>query len=303
MLLANAPQNDRHRLELVSLLFPLLPVKFRYTFEKLGIQLCWQKSKLLELCKSKLTESDLETIQNLTQKLMVDPYSTLHTSTVDQTSRIILEDLQKILSILVNSGINQNHLFALLPDRYLRKAQAMNDEISKATALSEAKARANKTKGENSVNTVLFQKSRPKTIILSSTASEHPKEDETTNLTQALANGRAINDERKNRVMLQANRHCSQDSKYDSVSHNNPSKRIKLVSDKNTDAVDTCLKKVKHDVYAPPRERLNKKIEANVPSNILCSLCNTHLEEVRAHRSTLTIKSIAQQLYFLFLSP
>lgn len=302
VLLAGVNQHDQKRVKLISLLYPLLPMKFRYTLEKLGRQLCFQKSKLYGLCKSTLTQHDFETIRKIIPQMITD--QSFETSAIDTSNdRLFLEDSHKVLSILAKSNLDPTNLFVLLPERHARKAQAMNIEIAKVIDVAKSKQLSMQKKGENSVNAVLFQKSKPRSFVPSVT--EQPEEEDTKNLAQALSQGKAINDERKSRVITQQIR--SQDNKRNiSLPHDTTasSKRVKSAS-KNSDAVDLLMKQVKNDVFEPRVERLNRKIKANVPKNVICSLCSTYPKEVSIQLSCVHLRLYFAKHYYslYFRSP
>ena len=277
LLLACVDQTDQKRMKLISMLFPLLPAKFRYTLEKLGRKLCFERSEFFCNCKSaKLSSHHFETIQKLTPQLMVDERSSLHSTMIDSASqdRILLEDLQKILSISAKAGIDPSHFFVLLPERHLRKAQAINNEIAKEKDLMKTGKKSLQKKGEECINHALFQRSRPNAFR--PTNSEQLEEAETKDMTASLSKAKAIYLEKKNRVMAQQNHH--KDNKR--VSKQTTTVAPKRVRKSNVDEVEKSINQVKNDVYQPRIDRLNGKIKANVPKSFTCSLCNTHAKEV-----------------------
>lgn len=282
-LLAGVGQIDRKRMKLISLLYPLLPGKFRYSLEKLGRKLCFERSRFYELCKSTLAETDFDIVRKMTSRLMVDVSCSVNPID-DSTSndRSILESLHKVLSVMSTNSIDPNHLFDLLPQSYQRKAQAINIELAKEREMAKAKKHLKQQKREDSVNVTLFQRNRPKTLVPVANNTEQPESAESqTNLTQALSKGKAITDEKKARVTTLQHHSGNKRTPVPSVA--TATKRAcKSAAGKNADAVDLFLKQVKQDVYKPRAERLKGKIKAHVPENFMCSICNTHAKEVSA---------------------
>ena len=290
-LLSGTDQTDRERIKLISLLFPLLPIKHRYVIEKMGRKLCFEKSILYTQCKSTVSAADIETIQKITPQLMMDENSHIQPSVVDSAShdRSLLEDVYKILLILTKGKINHKHLFDLLPERLLGKARAISIEIAKENAIVAAKERSGK-KGETRINPVLFKKSHHNAFV-PATNLHQPEETDTENMTAALTQGRALHDEKKKRVV-------ALESQTSFHKHGMlPSKRVtNSDQNKNEDEIDVFLDQVRNNPYQPRLERLNSKIKANVPKNFMCSLCNTTPKEVCAIHECFACLNIATKI-------
>ena len=295
LLLACVDQTDQKRMKLISMLFPLLPGKFRYTLEKLGRKLCFEKSALFSNSKSNLSPQHFETIKKLTPQLMVDERSSLHSSVIDSASqdRILLEDMHKVLSILAKASIDPSHLFVLLPDRHVRKAQAIINEIAKED-FAKAREKSLQKKGEECINPALFQRSRPDAIR--PTSSEQLEEAETKDMAASLTKANAIYLEKKNRVIAQQSH--SKDNKRASI-QTKTAVAPKRLRKSNIDDVDIFLNQVKNDVYQPRIDRLNGKIKANVPKSFTCSLCNTHAKEVNILCYNILLLSVCSLLRLL----
>ena len=274
VLLSRIDKCDRKKMKLISLLFPLLPMKFRYTLEKMGRKICFENSTFYQLC-AKLPKPQLDTIYNITPQLMLG-----HDSLVDSQSRALLEDFQKVLSILVKTNIDPAQFFALLPEHHVRKAQAIHIEIKKEIEVLKVKERSVQKKGEDYVNPALFKKPRPKAFV--PTAPEQLEEADLQNMTSALSQGKAISDEKKYRVMALQSQKQRQSVGLPPASSSSQNASMPS-SDKNMDEVHKLLNQVRNDVYKPRLERLNGKVKANVPKDFTCSICNTPAKEVRIY--------------------
>lgn len=284
LLLVGVDQSDRKRMKLVALLFPLLPVKYRYQIEKLGLRYCLEASSFWRKCNASLSGQDMDTILRTAPQMLIDQRSSL-SSVVDANAytRTLLEDLQKILTIIHRNNIPPTHFLSLLPEHHLGKAQAVNNELTKERDCSKAKERSLQNKGEKCVNGALFQRSQPRSFV----PTDQPEESDSQQMADALAQAKTINCQRKERIMamqynsrenIKAKRPLSAatmkdaQSKLKRVCNPAPSSR-----EENDNILDRVLNKVKSDVYQP---RLERRIKANVPENFICSLCNTRPEEV-----------------------
>ena len=153
LILVGIDQDDRKRVELITLLFPLLPLKHRYQIEKMGIKFCFEKSSLWRQCKSIISNDDSKTLQEVIPRLMLDQPSTI-SSSVARSSHdgMLVEDLQKILTILAQNNIDPIHFLNLLPGHHLRKAHAVNIEMIREREVAVAIAHSLETKGANCIN-------------------------------------------------------------------------------------------------------------------------------------------------------
>lgn len=284
-------------MKLISLLYPLLPGKFRYSLEKLGRKLCFERSRFYELCKSTLAAPDFDIIRKTSSRLMAD-LSCSSNPVEDSSSynRSILESMHKVLSVMSKNSIDPDHLLDLLPQFYQRKAHAIIIELAKEREIANTKEHLKQKKGENPINATLFQRNRPNTFIPANPTDQPESEESQTNLTQALSKGKTINDEKKARVTT-LQHHTGNKREISIPNSAAATKRVcKSAPRTNTDAVDLFLKQVKHDVYKPRAERLNGKIKAHVPEYFMCSLCNTHAKEVRAHHVCFSLLNSTHQL-------
>jgi hypothetical protein len=276
LLLVGINQKDQKRMKLIALLFPLLPIKFRYTLEKMGRKLCFEKSALYGLCKSRLSEPEFETIQKAILQLILDDSASPHNSVSDYSisEKAIFEDIQKVLSLLSKSDIDPNHLFALLSQRHLIKARSISNIISQ----EKEKAKA-KQKGESCINPALFQRSRPKAYVPMTT--EQPQPVDTQNMVNALSQGKAIHAEKKARITQMQNHSRENKRTFNKLTSSTQitSKHTTTSRLDDVDALDKFLNQVKSVAYKPRIERLNGKIKANVPKSVVCTLCNTYPKE------------------------
>lgn len=305
-------QVDSRRIELVSTLFPLLPVKHRYRIQKLASVLAFEKSLLRSKCKEVLSEKEVESVQIFVLSTIFNSNSSHDAIALDD--RALLQDSQKILAILLKNSINLQHFFDLLPDRQLRRVKTLALEMKKQQGVAAAKERSASLQGERCVNTVLFrpreQKKFAPSVSQSSQNTETEDAESQQNLTNALSQAFNVNRQKKDRVMdFQKKSDMKVKPKpfnpyhqalKDSAKRNLPvadrtsetSKRVRNnTNTTNTsaaggmDMIEQCLEQVKSDGYVQPKtklERINGNIKANVPKGMVCVVCNEKPKQVRA---------------------
>lgn len=304
-------QVNTTRIQLISSLFPLLPIKYRYKLEKMATALVFDKSTLSTQCKYSFPEGEFSSIRNYILPLIFnqaasnDPYS----------DRAFLEDTQKVLTVLVTNEVNLQHLYELIPARQLMRVRALAIEMERSRDIAKAKERSAGFKGEVCVNTVLFQPAaKPSAVVpAAQTLSEDAESQQI--MMQALSQGLDVNRKRKDRmnepekkigaVATQGNPyHCTalkestqrnqllvKNGNHHTAMMKNPNNGVNgaLQTNLNTplDIVDECLNQVKSNGYVKPKsklERINGKIKAQVPEGLTCMVCNENLDQVSSRQ-------------------
>jgi len=298
-------QVDSNRIQLVSSLFPLLPVKYRYKIEKMASILAFDKSPLRSRCKDCVSEQEFSTIRSFVLSMIFNQSS----SSIALSDRELLEDSHKILAILVKNDMNLQHFFDLLPERQLRRVRTLAVEMRRSRDVAKAKERSSNFKGENCVNTALFRRTEQKHSAVHVTQSSETPEDEESqqNMSSALSQALSVNRQKKDRVIGFQKKAESkvkpfnpyqrpalkESIKRNSLSVANESGRAAMskrkcsgasaVSQGSTkdpldsmDIVDKCLHQAKSDGFVQPMtrlERINGNIKAHVPKGMVCTIC------------------------------
>jgi len=300
---------NSERIQLISSLFPLLPIKYRYKLEKMASILAFDKSPLRSCCKESLNDQEFTTIRSLVLS-MTFSQSSSHGS-IALTDRVLLEDSQKILSLLVKNDVNVQYFMNLLPERQLRKVRTLALEMKRSRDVAKAKERSLNFKGENCVNTALFRRTEQKRSAVRLPLSTENLEDAESqhHMAQALSQSMSINRQKKERVidfqrkaeskakphnpyrrpalkgstkvnLLSASDGSGRIVKRSKGLRNDASAVLQASSKDQLDSmdiVDRCLHQVKSDSFVQPKtrlERINGKIKAHVPKGFTCPICS-----------------------------
>lgn len=298
-------QVNTTRIQLISSLFPLLPIKYRYKIEKMAAALVFDKSSLTSQCKHLFPEEEFSSVRNFVLPIIFKQSNSNDPSI--GSDRALLEDTQKIIAILMKSDVNLQYFFDLIPARQLIRVRALVFEMERSRDIAKAKERSSGFQGEVCVNTALFQPAgqKPSPVAL---VPERLLEDAESQriMTQALSQGLDVNRNRKNRVnepqkfdndiakpfnpyrqtALKVSAQRNQLCDSHAAMSKNPLNSVSAVSQNtNTllDVVDVCLHQVKSKGFVKPLsrlERINGKINARVPKGMTCMLCNENLDQV-----------------------
>jgi len=301
-------QLDKSRLQMIVLLFPLLPIKYRYKIEKLAATLVLDRSPLNGCCKDKLPEGEFSTMRSFIESMIFNTSST-HDS-IASTEREFLEDSQRIIDILVINDVNLQLLYDLLPERQLRKVQTLALELERSRNVSKAREKSAILNGDDCINSVLFRPPVQKSLAPSSTQVLDPIVDAESQriMTEALSHGFNTNRQRKDMaidnqkkaelITLNPNHRTAL---HDSMKMNlaakgnggnaHTSKRVNNATGVMThgnvndqfDMIERCLDQVKSDGFVQPQtkiQRINGKLNAHVPKGWMCIVCNESLKEV-----------------------
>ena len=202
---------DGKCIRLIRLLFPLLPVKFRYKAEQMAAIIAFDGSELRRQCKQLLSEGRMSSEEfALVKKIlltMIFDQQVSYNSKIDaSTDRIVLEDAERVLTVLTEKDMNLQSFLDLLPDRHLRKVKSLAIEMKKSQAIADAKKRSSTFKGEDCVNTVLFRRNTEATSVripkqhesLDDPNAEKPNAEK--DLKAALQQGISVNREKMDRI-------------------------------------------------------------------------------------------------------
>ena len=286
------------RIQLISSLFPLLPIKYRYKLEKMAAALVLDKSSLSIQCNDLLHEGELSSIRKYLLPLIF-----MQAASVDAVSdRAFLEDSQQILTVLIQNEVNLQHLYDLLPSRQLMRVRALAVEMERSRDVVKAKQRSAGFKGEGCVNTALFQPAGKPSVVPIAVGQNLTEDIESQRImTQALRQGLDVNRQRKDRMnepKMKIEAAATHSDPYHRAALKESMKRNQL-SVRNTnkytaarvpqtnlnaplDIIDECLNQVKSDGYVKPTsklDRINGKIKAHVPKGMTCVVCNETLDQ------------------------
>lgn len=310
---------DSKCIQLVTLLFPLLPIKYRYKIEKMASILTFEKSGLRRQCKDLLSEQDLSTVKSFVLSMAFNQSS--RDTSFALNDRALLEDSQKVLTILVEHDVNLQLLFDLLPERQLRRVKALAIEMKRSQAVTKAKERSVDLKGEKLVNSVLFNKPASKNLapLAQQIDGDKPDTESQKELSLAISQASDVNRQKKDRVMnYQQNKDTKpkkplnpyqlpglqQSTKRNIQSVGNDKvttiKRVckgasrdgSINNDHNMDVVDRYLHQAKSSSFVHPKSRVEKlkSIKANVPKGMVCEICKEKLKEVCSNLSIKTVQ-------------
>lgn len=304
-------QVNTTRIQLISSLFPLLPIKYRYKLEKMAAALVFDKSTLSTQCKDSFPEGEFSSIRNYVLPLIFnqaasnDPFS----------DRAFLEDTQKVLTVLVTNEVNLQHLYELIPARQLMRVRALAIEMERSRDIAKAKERSAGFKGEVCVNTVLFQPAAKPSAVVPAAQSLSEDAESQQIMMQALSQGLDVNRKRKDRInepekkigavatqanpyhrtalkeSTQRNQLLVKNGNHYAAMIKNPNNGANVALQTNInkplDIVDECLNQVKSSGYVKPiskLERINGKIKAHVPEGLTCMVCNENLDQVSSRK-------------------
>lgn len=307
---------DGKCIRLIRLLFPLLPAKFRYKSEKMAARLCFEKSVLRKVCKEVLSEQEFSLVNKIVLTMIFDQEASYNSMIDASNERTILEEAQKVLTVLTQHDMNLQSFFDLLPDRHLRKVKSLAMEIKKSRDIVDAKIRSSNYKGEDCVNTALFLRNTEATSVRLPKQLEALQDpDAEKNLTDALKKGASFNREKLERFQREETSFLKKQPDTKSypiinpyiVKSANPSKEsakrnlplsssVGAVrkrpfhgtdsSSSATSDVIRALDKVKANGFVQGKtkaDRINGKINANVPKGFSCMICYNVPEEVRVN--------------------
>ncbi|KAL7548168.1 hypothetical protein ACHAWF_011466, partial [Thalassiosira exigua] len=305
-------QADAKRIDLVSLLFPLLPIRYRYQIERMAGVRTFSKSTLQCRCKESLSPNELSSVQSFVVPIIFNQNSFQDSPAF--TDRSFLQDSQPILHILINNGVDPQHLFNLLPGRQLHRLKALAMEMMRSHEVAKAKARSSNFKGEKCINTALFRQTKQKQPKSRASQGLEITEDadaeSQNNMSEALSQAMLLNRQKKERVIdfqknsqtksnplnpyrrpalkesnkrnpgmgdVFASKRAREDAGTTSQSNLNRSRN-------SLDPVDRCIEQVNLDGFVQPKtrlERINSKINAHVPKGMICIICSEKPKEVR----------------------
>jgi hypothetical protein len=194
-------QVDSKRIQMIGLLFTLLPIKYCYKIERMAGELVFDKSPLQSRCKDTLPDKEFSTVRGFVLS-MIFSTSSSHNS-IASNEREILEDSQRIITILVKNEVPLQFFFDLLSERLLQNVQTLALELERSRDVVKAKERSANFKGECCINTVLFQPPALKQSAAQDThTSEHSEDAESQRImTEALSRGLHVNRQRKDLVI------------------------------------------------------------------------------------------------------
>ena len=332
LLVGNAPKiGDGKCIRLIRLLFPLLPVKFRYKAEQIAAILAFDGSEMQRKCKKllsdgKMSSEEFASVKKIVLTMIFDQQVSYNSKIDVSNDRMILEDAQKVLTVLTQQEMNLQNYLDLLPDRHLRKVKSLAIEMRKSRSITDAKKRSSNFKGEDCVNSALFRRNTEVTSVRvpkQLEALEEPDAEE--NLTAALQQGITVNrdkmdsfNRKKNDLLAAAKK--QPDTKANHINpyaakSDNPyamrsAKPLKESAKRNLPTVSSAgaarkrpfhgadstscsatndvlqvLDRVKADGFVQGKtktDRLNGKINANVPKGFSCMICFNYPEEVRS---------------------
>lgn len=308
-LLANnsAKLGDGKCIRLIRLLFPLLPVKYRYKSEQIAANTCFEKSALRKQCKDVLPDKDFSLVKKLVLSMIFDQHASYNSMIDASNDRILLEDSQKVLTILTSKDMNIQVFLDLLPDRHLRKVKSLAMEMKKSLAVADAKKRSANVKGEDCLNTALFRRNNATSVRVPKKLEALEDKDAEKNLTEALKQGAIFNRDNMDRIKqnqaekpkVPFNPYATKPSKplkKESAKRNLPltsaagaaKKRPFHGADSTSSSTNDVLRvldKVKADGFVQQKtktDRINGKINANVPKSFSCMICYNYPEEVSA---------------------
>jgi regulator of telomere elongation helicase 1 len=332
LLVSNALKHgDGKCIRLIRLLFPLLPVKFRYKAEQIAAILAFDGSELRRQCKQLLTDGkmlseEFASVKKIVLTMIFDQQVSYNSKIDTSNDRMILEDAQKVLTVLTQQDVNMQSFLDLLPDRHLQKVTSLAIEMKKSRAIVDAKQRSSNFKGEDCVNTALFRRNAEATSVRVPKQLEALEDSEAEkNLTQALQQGISVNREKMDRFNREtidriaalkkqpdtkpkhinpyasktANPYAMKSAKplKESAKRNLPTvssagaarKRpfhgVDATSSSTANDVLQVLDRVKADGFVHGKtktDRINGKINANVPKGFSCMICYNYPEEARA---------------------
>lgn len=323
-----AKHGDSKCVRLIRLLFPLLPVKFRYKAEQIAAILVFDGSDLRRQCKQSLAEGrmpseDFASVKKILLTMIFDQQMSYNSKIDASNDRIVLEDAQRVLTILTQRDVNPRSFLDLLPDRHLRKVKSLAIEMNKSRAIAVAKKRSSNFKGEDCVNTALFRRNTEATSI------RVPKKLEALDDPNAEKDLQAANREKMDRFnrekvnrIAAVNRQPDSKPKHTRPLVNNPyatkptnpyamkaAKPLKESAKRNlptvssagaarkrpfqgtsstsgaatNDVILQALDRVKADGFVQGKtksDRINGKINANVPKGFSCMICYNYPKEV-----------------------
>ncbi|KAL7540470.1 hypothetical protein ACHAXR_010584 [Thalassiosira sp. AJA248-18] len=294
---------DSKRIQLIITLFPLLPIKYRYKIEKMAAILAFDKSPLSRELQS-LSEQELSNIKDFIKSMIFSQSSSHDPMAI--TDRALLEESQKILTLLVKHEVNLQLFFDLLPERHLRRVRALAMEMKRTQDVAKARERSSNFKGEKCVNPALFRRAKQNHLsVRANQSSGNPEDVESQkNMAQSLSQAMSVNNQKKNRVINFQKKAESKPKPFnpyrrsalkDSTKRNLPSMANGIATSKrvcngassqsqgNTnnplesmDIVDRCLHQANSDFVRPKTrlEQINSKIKAHVPKGLVCIICS-----------------------------
>lgn len=289
-------QVDGRRVQLIGSLFPLLPMKYRYKIEKMASILAWQKSVLQSQCKNALSTDEMSTVKSFILPMIFNNDSLSNDPTSD---RALLEDAQKVLSILRNHAVQLQLFYDLLTERHRRKFRPLVLEMDRTRDVVKAKERSINYKGEKMINTALFH-AASKPALRVSVKTEDPDTESQKELSLAISQAMEVNLQKKNRI------NNFQNSTKPKAQPSNPyqrtglkeftnkrqgngndnttlSKRVhngsKLNSTKSMDMVDRVLHQANNSAAYVSRQDRIRNIKANVPKQHKCDICQETQKE------------------------
>jgi len=289
-------QVDGRRVQLIGSLFPLLPMKYRYKIEKMASILAWQKSVLQSQCKDALSTDEMSTVKSFILPMIFNNDSSL--SNDPTADRALLEDAQKVLSILRNHAIQLQLFYDLLPERHRRRMRPLVLEMDRTRDVVKAKERSTNYKGEKMVNTALFH-AASKPALRVSVKTEDPDSESQKELSLAISQAMEVNLQKKNRI------NNFQNNSKPKAQPSNPyqrtglkeftnkrqvngndntalTKRVRngssINSTKSMDMVDRCLHQAKSGAFVSRQDRI-RNIKANVPKEHKCDICQETQKE------------------------
>ena len=257
-------QIDCKRIELISLLFPLLPPKYRYKIEKMAAILAFNKSALRGSCKDALNSNEFSIVESFVLSAIFERGS---------TDRTVLEEAQAILTILCKNEINLQLFYDLLPQQMLHRVKTLALEMRISRDAARPKERAANPKIENqNLNT-----EPNKTMKLASCQVMNAKASTKINPFNPYQRS-DLQDFTKRNVPTDRSEKLTHKGKQSIGRHSSRHSRNGSLS------VVDCLRQVNSDGFVQPKTRLdqiNSRVKAHVPKGMVCVVCNEIPTEVR----------------------
>ncbi len=292
-ILVNCGNAGGQSLELVRSLFPLLPVKYRSICISAG-KVCFERSSFCSKCKDIMSEEDFLIVKKITPTLLFPSPIT------DAVTRALLEDSQKVITILMKSDENLLTLLYSLTNEHLRtKLEGLAREMKKQRRVLKAKEESHRYKGEKCIIDTLFRPTQLKMSIESISSSDQLNDEKV--MKEALLQANSFNQRKKDRIVhfhrnlnvepLKVNdasrSHLPKCSKDPKRLCTQTLSRIKQETVLEGDLVDLCLKSIKSKAFIDAETRLARicgEVKARIPLGFSCSICaNKKPNEVSMH--------------------
>jgi len=318
-------KDDCHKFDgdtMLGLLYTLLPISLRTRIKTMACKMRYYASHLYCLTKQNLSSEDQEKLKTIFPNLMMENGDNPMNMNDSSAERVYLSKVEKIIKLLTKDSVKNpvallSSMQQLISSKQRHSVEMMVNEYTTQQRVKNLKASTKLKRGEASIETALFRKTKIQQIAGTRKKSDEEEEEEKSaeevhamRLALSAAQDKSKDVSDKFRQALDASRSKFKrhaEAKSITAKDRFPSKTRKIyktdtstsmfqsptnkksssVINNGSDSIDRCLSEAKKRVFekaTPLHLRIQSRIcESDfVPDDMGCEICQDRSETVRS---------------------